>query len=125
MGMLFADVAAPAHLALYGAMAGTVPIYLVAMVVSDGPFYRLMADDLANPLRREPRGQRLVTGWAYLAVAVELFAIAGLVLNLTATAWAIVGGFLLAALTVETLAVLISDSTRRLRSQAANQSESE
>lgn len=62
--MLFAEVvAAPAHLTLYGAMAGTVPIYLVAMVVSDGPFYRLMADDLANPLKRGVTGQRLVTGW--------------------------------------------------------------
>jgi uncharacterized membrane protein YkgB len=119
--MLFADVAAPAHLTLYGAMAGTVPIYLVAMVVSDGPLFRLMADDLANPLRRQAHGQRLVTGWAYLAIAVELFAIAGLVLNLTATAWAVVGGVLLAALTVETLAVLISDSTRRLQSQAKPQ----
>jgi len=119
--MLFADVAAPAHLTLYGAMAGTVPIYLVAMVVSDGPFYRLMAEDLANPLRREAHGQRLVTGWAYLAVAVELFAIASLVLNLTASAWAIIGGVLLAVFTVWTLAVLISDSTRKLRSQAENQ----
>jgi uncharacterized membrane protein YkgB len=80
-----------------------------------------MADDLANPLRRQAHGQRLVTGWAYLAIAVELFAIAGLVLNLTATAWAVVGGVLLAALTVETLAVLISDSTRRLQSQAKPQ----
>jgi uncharacterized membrane protein YkgB len=95
-----------------------VPIYLVAMVVSDGPFFRLMVDDLANPLRRQARGQRLVTGWAYLAVAVEVLAITGLVLNLTATPWAVVGGVLLAALTVETLAVLISDSTRKLQSQA-------
>jgi uncharacterized membrane protein YkgB len=121
--MSLADVAAPAHLALYGAMAGTVPIYLVAMVVSDGPFYRLMADDLANPLRPEAHGQRLVTAWAYLAVAVELLAIAGLVLNLTATAWAIAAGVLLAVFTVETLAVLISDSTRELRPQATSQSE--
>jgi hypothetical protein len=122
--MVFADVAAPAHLALYGAMAGTVPIYLVAMVVSDGPFYRLMADDLANPLGRQARGQRLVTGWAYLAVLVEMFAIAGLVLNLTATPWAIGGGVLLGALTVETLAVLISDSTRKLRLEPRQQQES-
>jgi hypothetical protein len=119
--MLFADLAAPAHLTLYGAMAGTVPIYVVAMVVSDGPFFRLMLDDLANPMRRQARGQRLVTAWAYLAVAVELFAIAGLVLNLTATPWAVVGGVLLAALTAETLAVLINDSTRKLQSQAEQQ----
>lgn len=102
------------HPTLYEVMAATVPVYLVAMVVSDGPLLRLLADDLANPLGAHTRGRRMVVFWTYLAVTIELLAIACLVFGLGAMTWAVVGGALLALFNVETLLLLLSDATRDL-----------